>query len=167
LKVILLDKQLVQDTIYKKAYRTHKLNEVSKVLLGHGKYKDLSGKEFLSLPIEQQIEYSLRDSELVMELSKHNNFEVLDAMLAISEIAELDFELVCRTSLSRWWSAIFDKMVKDKECQSRAATRYSFSGTYDGGLEPFAVAFLPNNFCLISFRSWLCISECWDAASSC
>jgi DNA polymerase, archaea type len=123
-------KVMVPDTIYKKAYRTHKLDEVSRTLLGHGKYKDLSGKDFKSLPVEEQIEYSLRDSELVMELSKHNDFEVLDAMLAISEITELDFELVCRTNLSKWWSAIFDKTVKDRECQPRTAT--SFSGTYEG-----------------------------------
>lgn len=65
-----------------------------------------------------------------MELSEYNNFEVLDAIYAISEITELDFELVCRTNLSKWWSAIFDKMVKDGECQPRTAT--SFSGTYQG-----------------------------------
>ena len=124
---------MVQDTIYKKAYRTHKLAEVSKALLGYGKYKDFSGKDFKSLPIEEQIEYSLRDSQLVMELSKHNNFEVLDAMLAISEITGLDFELVCKTNLSKWWAAIFDKMVKDRECQPRTAT--AFSGTYYEGAE--------------------------------
>jgi DNA polymerase I len=123
-------KVLVQDTIYKKAYRTAKLDEVSKALLGHGKYKDLSGKDFKSLPIKEQIEYCLRDSQLVMELSEYNNFEVLDAMFAISEITELDFELVCRTNLSKWWSSIFDKMVKDGECQPRTAT--SFNGTYQG-----------------------------------
>jgi DNA polymerase elongation subunit (family B) len=123
-------KVLVQDTIYKNAYRTHKLDDVSKSLLGHGKYKNLSGKNFKALSIEEQKEYSLRDSELVMELSKHNNFEVLDAMLAISEITELDFELVCRTNLSKWWSAVFDKMVKNGECQPQIATL--FSGTYEG-----------------------------------
>lgn len=124
------NKPMVQDTIYRKAYRTAKLDEVSKALLGHGKYKDLSGKDFKGLPIEEKIEYSLKDSQLVMGLSKYNNFEVLDAMFAISEITELDFELVCRTNLSKWWSAIFDKMVKDGECQPRIAT--SFSGTYQG-----------------------------------
>jgi DNA polymerase elongation subunit (family B) len=123
-------KAMVQDTIYKKAYRTHKLDDVSKALLGYGKYKDFSGKDFKSLPIEEQIEYSLRDSQLVMELSKYNNFEVLDAMLAISELTELDFELVCRTNLSKWWSAVFDRMIKNGECQPRTAT--SFSGTYEG-----------------------------------
>jgi DNA polymerase elongation subunit (family B) len=107
-----------------------KLDEVSKVFLGHGKYKDLSGKDFKSLPIEEQIEYSLKDSHLVMELSEYNNFEVLDAMLAISDITGLDFELVCRTNLSKWWAAIFDKMVKDGECQPHIAM--SFSGTYQG-----------------------------------
>ncbi|HJT47450.1 MAG TPA: DNA polymerase domain-containing protein [Nitrososphaeraceae archaeon] len=124
-------KVMVQDTIYKKAYRTHKLSDVSKALLGYGKYKDFSGKDFNSLPIEGQIEYSLRDSQLVMELSKYNDFEVLDAMYAISEITGLDFELVCKTNLSKWWSAIFDKMVKDRECQPRTAT--SFSSTYYEG----------------------------------
>ncbi|HEY7079595.1 MAG TPA: DNA polymerase domain-containing protein [Nitrososphaeraceae archaeon] len=123
-------KVMVQDTIYKKAYRTHKLDDVSKALLEHGKYKDLSGKDFKNLPIEDQIKYSLRDSELVMELSKHNDFEVLDIMLAISEITELDFELICRTNLSKWWSAVFDRMVKNGECQPCTAT--SFSGTYEG-----------------------------------
>ncbi len=47
-----------------------------------------------------------------MELSKHENYEVLDALYAISQIAELDFERVCRTNLSTWWGAIFDKMIK-------------------------------------------------------
>ena len=43
---------MVQDTIYNNAYRTHKLDEVSKVLLGYGKYEDLSGKDFKNLAIE-------------------------------------------------------------------------------------------------------------------
>ncbi|HJT49028.1 MAG TPA: DNA polymerase domain-containing protein [Nitrososphaeraceae archaeon] len=127
------DKVMVQDTIYKKAYRTHKLNDVSKALLGYGKYKDFSGKDFKSLPIEEQIEYSLRDSELVMDLSKHNDFEVLDAIYAISEITGLEFDLVCKTNLSKWWSAIFDNMIKDRECQPRTAT--SFSDTYYEGAQ--------------------------------
>jgi hypothetical protein len=44
-----------------------------------------------------------------MDLSKYNNYEVLDAMLAV---AELDFQKVCRTNLSTWWGAIFDKLDK-------------------------------------------------------
>ncbi len=49
-----------------------------------------------------QIQYSLSDSQLVTELSRHNDFEVLDVMLAISETTGLDFELVCKTDLSKY-----------------------------------------------------------------
>jgi hypothetical protein len=48
-------KVMVQDTIYNRAYRTHKLDEVSKALLGYGKYKDLSGKDFLKLSIKEKV----------------------------------------------------------------------------------------------------------------
>ena len=109
-------KVMVQDTIYNRAYRTHKLDDVSKALLGYGKYKNLSGKDFLKLSIKDRKKYSLRDSELVMELSKYNNYEVLDAMLAISEITGLDFERVCRTNLTTWWGALFNQMIENDEC---------------------------------------------------
>ena len=52
-----------------------------------------------------------------MQLSKHNNSEVLDAMKAISEITGLDFERVCRTGISTWWAAIFDNMASNGECE--------------------------------------------------
>jgi DNA polymerase, archaea type len=43
-----------------------------------------------------------------MELSKYNNYEVLDA--------GLDFEHVCRTNLTTWWEALFDQMIENGEC---------------------------------------------------
>jgi DNA polymerase I len=119
-------KIMVQDTVYNRAYRTHKLEDVSKALLGHGKYKGLAGKDFLKLSIKVQKKYSLRDSELVMELTKYNNFEVLDAMLAISEITGLDFERVCRTNLTTWWGSLFDQMIETGECPK------SSINTFDG-----------------------------------
>ena len=108
---------MVQDTIYKKAYKTHKLDEVSKVLLGYGKYKGISGKDFLTLSPDEQIRYSLEDSKLVMELSKHNDFEVLDALYAISEITGLEFERVCRTNLTTWWGILFDQMIEKRQSE--------------------------------------------------
>ena len=54
-----------------------------------------------------------------MQLSKHNNSEVLDAMKSMSEITGLDFERVCRTGLSTWWASIFDNTVSNGECESR------------------------------------------------
>ena len=72
---------MVQNTIFKNAYRALKLDEVSKAVLGDssievgegGKYKGLTGKDIQSLPVEEQKKYVLRDAKLVMELSKHNN----------------------------------------------------------------------------------------------
>lgn len=118
---------MVQATIFKNAYRTLKLDEVSKAMLAAttregleseivlGKYKRLTGKDIHhSLPVEAQKKYVLRDAELVMQLSKHNNSEVLDAMKSISELTGLDFEKVCRTGISTWWAAIFDNIGYDK-----------------------------------------------------
>jgi DNA polymerase, archaea type len=121
-------KPMVQTTIFKNAYRTLKLNEVSQALLAlerqsleaTGKYKGLTGKEVQSLPVEEQKKYVLRDAELVMQLSKHNNGEVLDAMKAISELTGLDFDRVCRTGISAWWMAIFDSMVSNGQCEALA-----------------------------------------------
>ena len=127
-------KQMVQDTIYNRAYRTHKLHDVSKSLLDHGKYKDLSGKDFLKLPVKEQKKYVLRDSELVMELSKHNNYEVLDAMLAISEITGLNFGRVCSTNLTTWWGNLFDQMIENGECQEPFNIFHKKGEHYKGAL---------------------------------
>ncbi len=114
-------KPMVQSTIFKSAYRTLKLDEVSRAVIGDGKesgkYNGLTGKEVHTLPIEEQKKYVLRDAELVMRLSQHNNFEVLDAMKAISEITGLDTEKVCRTGLSTWWASIYDQAIINGECK--------------------------------------------------
>jgi|SRR5919199_3814511 hypothetical protein len=52
----------------------------------------LSGTTTLS--VEEQKNYVLRDAKLVMQLSKHNNSEILDAMKSNSEITGLDFDYV-------------------------------------------------------------------------
>jgi hypothetical protein len=117
-------KPMIQTTIFKNAYRTLKLDEVSKAVLGDleagGKYKGLAGKDIQTFPVEEQKKYVLRDAELAMQLSKHNNGEVFDAMKFISELTGLDFEKVCRTGISTWWAAIFDKMVSNGECEAPA-----------------------------------------------
>lgn len=106
----------------KNAYGTLKLDELSKAVLGDGtdtgKYKGLTGKDFQSLAVNEQRSYILKDAQLVMKLSKHNNGEVLDAMKAISELTDLDFEKVCRTGLSTWWAAIFNDTVSREEQQT-------------------------------------------------
>ncbi|HEX6281376.1 MAG TPA: DNA polymerase domain-containing protein [Nitrososphaera sp.] len=130
-------KPMVQTTIFKNAYRTLKLDEVSKAVLSgeqsleavSGKYKGLTGKEIQSLTVEEQKKYVLKDAELVMQLSKHNNSEVLDAMKSVAEITGLNFERVCRTGISTWWAAILDNMVQNGEC---ALSRVPLSAGIDG-----------------------------------
>jgi DNA polymerase I len=121
-------KPMVQTTIFKNRYRTLKLDEVSRAVLAdndrdldvnkNGKYRGLTGKDIQFLPVEEQKKYVLRDVELVMQLSKHNNGEVLDAMKSVAEITGLNFERVCRTGLSTWWAAIFDNMAFNGQCGS-------------------------------------------------
>jgi DNA polymerase elongation subunit (family B) len=142
---------MVKDGMYHSAYRTNKLDDVSKALLGYGKYKNYSGAGFKALPIEEQIEYSLRDSQLVMELSKYNDFEVLDAMLAVAEITELDFEKVCRTNLSTWWGAIFDKLIRDGKCPPLA--KLEFTGSYKGAEVLLPKKGLYNNIVVVDAKS--------------
>ena len=96
-----------------------------------GKYKGLTGKDSQSLPVEEQKNYVLRDAELVMQLSKHNNSNVLDAMKSITEITGLDFEKVYRTGLSIWWAAIFDNMAVTCSC---FRTKEKLELQYVGGL---------------------------------
>jgi DNA polymerase family B len=121
-------KTMIQTTIFKNAYRTLKLDEVSRVVLksnndegggNAGKYKKLTGRDIPNLPVEEQKAYVLRDAELVMQLSKHNNSEVLDAMKALAEITGLDFERVCRSGISTWWAAIYDQAIINGESQLR------------------------------------------------
>ena len=124
-------KIMVKDGIYH-SYRTNGLDDVSKALLGYGKYKNYSGKDFYSLLRNSQIEeaekYSLMDSQLVMDLAKYKNYEALEAMFGVSSIIKMDFERVCRTNLTTWWSAVFNKTVPEH----MKPDKDRFSGTYKG-----------------------------------
>jgi DNA polymerase I len=119
-------KPVIQTTIFKNAYRTLKQDEVSGVVLksdnddgdgNAGKYKKLTGRDIHNLPVEEQKAYVLRDAELVMQLSKHNNSEVLDAMKSVAEVTGLDFERVCKTGILTWWAAIYDQTIVNGESQ--------------------------------------------------
>jgi DNA polymerase I len=139
---------MVQTTIFKNVYRTLKLDEVARVVLGGnnenvklpwvGKYKGLTVKDMQTLPADEQKKYVLRDAELVMQLSKYNNGEVLNAMKSISELTGLNFEKVCRTGISTWWAAIFDSMVFNREYQTpqlvSSNTWRKDRGEYIGGI---------------------------------
>jgi DNA polymerase family B len=124
------NKAMVKDGMYKSRYRGNGLADASEPLLGHGKYNDYTGNEFKNLPLEEQIQYSVIDSKLVIELAGYHDFEVLDTMFAIAEITELDFQKVRRTNLATWWGAIFEKLIQKSECPP--IERIEFTGSYKG-----------------------------------
>src|SRR5215213_220704 len=79
-------KELIKGTIFKNKYRTGKLEDVSQALLGKGKYGAgaINGANVHTLPIEQQKQYVLQDAQLLMELSRANNGQIVSLMQAIA-----------------------------------------------------------------------------------
>jgi DNA polymerase elongation subunit (family B) len=96
------NKQMVKSTIFKNRYRTLRLDDVSKALLGHGKFGDgeITGANVADLPIQAQKPYVLQDARLVLELVQVNNGQVIALMKAISELVGLSLERTCHTGLS-------------------------------------------------------------------
>src|SRR5215204_4396272 len=105
-------KELVKGTIFKNRYRTLKLEDVSQGLLGRGKYGSgaINGANVQFLSIDEQKQYVLQDARLVMDLSKANNGQVMSLMQAIAELTGLSLEQGCHSSLSTWWTKVFDDM---------------------------------------------------------
>jgi hypothetical protein len=110
------NKPLVKTMIYQNKYRDLKLDTVTRAIIEEGKFERLDGLQIQNLPKEKQIEYVAQDANLVMKLSKHNNYEILDVMNAISIITRVPFDRVCHTGISTWWNKIIaDKLLSD-EC---------------------------------------------------
>src|SRR5215217_6610291 len=105
-------KELVKGTIFRNKYRTLKLEDVSQALLGKGKHGSgvISGANVHTLTVEQQKQYVLQDAQLGMDLSKVNNGQIISLMQAIAELTGLSLEQVCHSSLSTWWTKVFDDM---------------------------------------------------------
>ncbi len=103
--------------IYHGKYRNRKLSTVSKALLGKGKLEDLDGKRIQQLPKDKQLEYVIKDASLVMDLSRHDNYEILDLMNAISIITKVPFDRVCNNGLSSWWTKVIKDKINSGECR--------------------------------------------------
>lgn len=102
--------EMIKTSIFKNRYKSLKLDEVSRAILGKGKITGTTGENVYTKSIEEQKQYVLRDAELVMDLSKVGNGEVLDLMSTIAGLTGLSLEEVCHTSISRWWAKVFEDM---------------------------------------------------------
>ncbi|MDQ3969575.1 MAG: hypothetical protein M3275_14420, partial [Thermoproteota archaeon] len=129
-------KELVKGTIFKNKYRTLKLEDVSQALLGKGKYGlgAISGANVCTLTIDQQKQYVLQDAQLAMDLSKANNGQIMSLMQAISELTGLGLEQVCHSSISTWWTKVFDDMGCVPPLLSGGPENTIHSSDYQGGL---------------------------------
>jgi DNA polymerase I len=129
-------KELVKGTIFKNKYRTLKLEDVSQALLGKRKYGSgaISGANAHSVTVEQQKPYVLQDAQLVMDLSKANNGQILSLMHAISELTGLTLEQVCHSNLSTWWTKVFNDMGCTPPVLARSQETSMQSYDYQGGL---------------------------------
>jgi DNA polymerase, archaea type len=129
-------KELVKGTILKNKYRTLKLQDVSQGVLGKGKYGSgaMSGANVSTLTVEQQKQYVLQDAQLVMDLSKANNGQIISLMEAISELTKLSLEQTCHSNLFTWWTKVFDDMDCVPPVLSTAQENTSQLPEYKGGL---------------------------------
>jgi DNA polymerase elongation subunit (family B) len=77
--------------------------------------------EVQKLSKEKQLEYVTQDASLVMKLTQHNGFEILDLMNAISTITGVKFERVCHTQFSTWWKHVIEDKIINGNCRPPAA----------------------------------------------
>jgi DNA polymerase, archaea type len=112
------NKDIIKDNVFGGRYRTSGLDNVSRALLGIGKYGDLnaSRKDFRSLPAKEQIRYVQRDTELTILLAQYNDCLTLRLMEVFSKYAQMDYYKVCHTNVTHWYANRYWKMIKSKEC---------------------------------------------------
>jgi DNA polymerase I len=123
-------KEMVKNSIFKNKYKSLKLGDVSKALLEKGKHDGITGANVYTKSIEEQKKYVLKDAELVLELSKINNGQVLDLMNAISELTGLDFVQVCHTNISAWWAKVFDDVGCRAIYHNNGHKKYDYEGRF-------------------------------------
>jgi DNA polymerase I len=117
----------IKNSVYPFIYRDLQLDTVATGMLeGYGKYISestcikVTGENVLQFPIEEQKMYVLRDAELVIKLIERNNYEILNIMRCIANIAGLDFKQVCHAGVGKAWESIISKMIQIGKCRMPA-----------------------------------------------
>lgn len=132
---LVFSKPSIQNSMFEGKYRTTDLKSVSQALLGVGKYDDLDAgsSDISSLPIEEQIRYNVRDSEMVMLLAQHNNCLVLRIMKVFAGYAEMDYYLTCHTPINYWYANRYKKMLESGKCTIDNTPNYKLNKEVSGG----------------------------------
>ncbi|HSF49233.1 MAG TPA: DNA polymerase domain-containing protein [Nitrososphaeraceae archaeon] len=121
-------KPLVKSIIYSNRYKDLSLESVSQAILKESKFENLKGSDIFHISKEKLLQYVTQDATLVMKLSKHNNYEILDLMNAISIITDLPFDRVCHAGISSWWGNIIKREFG--EPRQQLLQKKSYTGGY-------------------------------------
>jgi DNA polymerase, archaea type len=127
------EKEIVQDNFFNGRYRTSSLEHVSEALLGIGKYGNLAGRNILSLPIEEQMKYVTRDSELGMSLAQYNNCLILRMMKVFAGYSNMDYYYTCHSRSGGWYANRYQKMLDSGECSIEFTPNYTLTKVPTGG----------------------------------
>ena len=128
----IFQKPLVKSIIYNNRYKDLSLETVSQSILKEGKFESLKGSDILNVPKEKLMQYVTKDANLLIKLSKHNNYEILNLMNAISFITSIPFDEVCHTGLSTWWTKIIHEEVQKSFIIHKhlSIEKFEYSGGY-------------------------------------
>ncbi len=129
------EKQVIKDNVLEGRYRTTSLDSVSSAILGISKYEgmDAGTTNILQKPVELQKKYVKRDAELTMMLAQYKNCIVLRLMKIFAHYAEMDYYVVCHTSVSNWYSNKYEKMIERGDCTLSYTPYYSLEKKEIGG----------------------------------
>jgi hypothetical protein len=104
-------KPLVKHTIFKNKYKSLKLQEVAKALLGRGKLENECGSAISRMTVDQRKAYCMHDAHLVAELVRINDGNILRIMEIIANHTGLKLEEVCEKGMTGIWTKIINETV--------------------------------------------------------
>jgi DNA polymerase elongation subunit (family B) len=127
----------VQTNLFDGKYRATDLDSVSRALLGIGKYGKLNAgtDDISSLPVEEQMRYVKRDTELTMRLAQHQDCIALRMMKVFAGYAQMDYYLTCHTRVSWWYANKYQQMLNSGECTISFTPNFKLAKQDIGGGE--------------------------------
>lgn len=101
-------------SVFKNKYKSLRLDEVGKALIGYGKLDNKSGAKLDEMSIKERKSYCLHDAHIVSELMRINNGQILEMMNIIAYHTGLKFEEVCHKGMSSIWRKILNDVISKK-----------------------------------------------------
>lgn len=104
----IFEKQMIK-TLYDNKYKSLKLDDVARALLGRGKKG--SAKDAHTYTVAEVKEYCLTDAGLVLDLVKLDNYRVMGLMQAMAGLVNMQLATVCHYGLSAVWRHVINSIT--------------------------------------------------------